>query len=147
MGPSCAVADMRDDGGTIWTASQNTHRSRQTFARLLGLDPAKLRLIYMDGAGSYGTNGNDDAAFEAALLSRETGTPVRVQWMRADEHGWDPKGPPQLLDMRGALDAKGDIALWETVAMVPANTSTTGTPLLAAMAAGLDAGTAMFSRA
>ena len=54
----------------------------------------------MDGSGSYGTNGNDDVAFEAALLSRELRRPVRVQWMREDEHGWDPKGPPQLLDLR-----------------------------------------------
>jgi CO/xanthine dehydrogenase Mo-binding subunit len=138
IGPSCAVADIRDGGGTVWTASQNTHRSRRSFARLLGLDPAKLRLVYMDGSGSYGSNGNDDAAFEAALISREIGVPVRVQWMRSDEHGWDPKGPPQLLDLRGALDTNGDIAMWETVAMVPANTTSAGTPLLAAAAAGLD---------
>ena len=137
--------DIRDGGGTVWTASQNTHRSRQTFARLLGLDPARLRLVYMDGSGSYGSNGNDDAAFEAALLSREIGAPVRVQWMRADEHGWDPKGPPQLLDMRGAIDANGDIAMWETTAMLPANTSRTGPPLLGAIAAGLDMGEGMSS--
>src|SRR5262249_19377135 len=65
MGPSCAVADIRDGGGTVWTATQGTHRMRQVIAQLLGLDVAKLRLIYKDGSGSYGGNGNDDAAFEA----------------------------------------------------------------------------------
>jgi CO/xanthine dehydrogenase Mo-binding subunit len=100
----------------------------------------------MDGSGSYGTNGNDDAAFEAALLSRELRRPVRVQWMREDEHGWDPKGPPQLLDLRGTLDADGNIAAWETVAMVPANTpDLPGVPLLAAVAAGLDDGAGISS--
>jgi nicotinate dehydrogenase subunit B len=140
MGPSCAVADIRDHGGTVWTASQSTHRLRWTIAKLLGLDGAKLRLVYMDGSGSYGTNGNDDVAFEAALLSRELGRPVRVQWMREDEHGWDPKGPPQLLDLRAALNADGSIAAWETVAMPPVNTPNAGIPLLAAVAAGLDDG-------
>jgi CO/xanthine dehydrogenase Mo-binding subunit len=141
MGPSCAVADIRDDGGTVWTASQGTHRLRKTIAKLLALDVAKLRLIYLDGSGSYGTNGNDDVAFEAALLSRELRRPVRVQWMREDEHGWDPKGPPQLLDLRAALDAAGDIAAWETIAMAPANTpNLPGVPLLAAVATGLDDG-------
>ena len=141
MGPSCAVADIRDGGGTVWTASQGTHRLRKTIARLLGLDVARLRLVYLDGSGSYGTNGNDDVAFEAALLSRELRRPVRVQWMREDEHGWDPKGPPQLLDLRATLDADGNIAAWETVAMVPANTpNLPSIPLLAAVAAGLDAG-------
>jgi nicotinate dehydrogenase subunit B len=141
MGPSCAVADISEGGGTVWTASQGTHRLRKTIAKLLALDVGKLRLIYLDGSGSYGTNGNDDVAFEAALLSRELRRPVRVQWMREDEHGWDPKGPPQLLDLRGTLDADGNIAAWETVAMVPANTpNLPSIPLLAAVAAGLDDG-------
>jgi len=146
MGPSCAVADIRDGGGTVWTASQGTHRLRGTIAGLLRLDTAKLRLIYMDGSGSYGTNGNDDVAFEAALLSRELRRPVRVQWMREDEHAWDPKGPPQLLDLRATLGANGDIAAWETIAMVPANTpNQPNIPLLAAVAAGLDDGAGLFS--
>jgi CO/xanthine dehydrogenase Mo-binding subunit len=140
MGPSCAVADISGDGGTVWTASQSTHALRWTIAKLLGLDGAKLRLVYMDGSGSYGTNGNNDVAFEAALLSRELKQPVRVQWMREDEHGFDPKGPPQLLDLRAALGPDGAIAAWETVAMPPANTPQGGIPLLAAVAAGLDDG-------
>jgi len=146
MGPSCAVADIRDGGGTVWTASQGTHRMRQVIAQLLGLDAAKLRLIYKDGSGSFGGNGNDDAAFEAALISRELGRPVRVQWMREDDLGWDPKGPPQLLDLRAALDAKGEVLAWESVAMVPQNNpAPTGTPLIAAVAAGLVDGSGMSS--
>jgi nicotinate dehydrogenase subunit B len=146
MGPSCAVADIRNGGGTVWTASQGTHRLRRTIARLLELDAANLRLIYMDGSGSYGANGNDDVAFEAALISRELRRPVRVQWMREDEHGWDPKGPPQLLDLRAALGPDGDIAAWETVAIAPANASKQpDIPLLGAVAAGLDDGSGLFA--
>ena len=62
-------------------------------------------MIYLDGAGCYGMNGHDDAAADAALLSKAVGRPVRVQWSREDELGWDPKGPPQVLELRGALDA------------------------------------------
>ncbi len=146
MGPSCAVADIRAGGGTVWTAAQGTHRLRQVISQLLGLDAAKLRLIYQDGSGSYGGNGNDDVAFEAALISRELSRPVRVQWMREDDLGWDPKGPPQLLDLRAALNAAGDVMAWETVAMVPQNNpAPTGTPLIAAVAAGLVDGSGMSS--
>ena len=146
MGPSCAVADIRDSGGTVWTATQGTHRMRQVIAQLLGLDVAKLRLIYKDGSGSYGGNGNDDTAFEAALISRELGKPVRLQWMREDEHGWDPKGPPQLLDLRAVLDGSGEVLAWETVAMVPQNNpAPTGAPLLAAVAGGFVDGSGMSS--
>jgi nicotinate dehydrogenase subunit B len=146
MGPSCAVADISDGGGTVWTASQDTHNLRRTIARLLRLDAAKLRVIYMDGSGSYGANGNDDAAFEAALLSRELQRPVRVQWMREDENGWDPKGPPQILDLRATFDADGTIAAWETIATAPANTPNhANIPLLAATASGLDDGAGLFA--
>ena len=128
---------------TVWTASQGTHQLRRTIARLLGLDAAKLRLIYMDGSGSYGTNGNDNVAFEAALLSRELRRPVRVQWMREASTGGIRK---QLLDLRATLGANGDVAAWETVAMVPANTpNQPNIPLLAAVAAGLDDGAGLFS--
>ena len=50
---------------------------------MLGVERDRVRVIYLDGAGSYGPNGADDAAAEAALLSRAVGRPVRVQWSRA----------------------------------------------------------------
>jgi CO/xanthine dehydrogenase Mo-binding subunit len=139
IGPSCAVADVRADAATIWSASQATHAHRPLFARFLGLPAGQVRLIYVNGAGSYGTNGSDDAAADAALLSQAVGAPVRVQWSRADELGWDPKGPPQILDLRAALDATGAVRAWETVAFLPANTPGLRTvPLLAVDAAGLE---------
>jgi len=47
------------------------------------------------------------------------GKPVRVQWMREDEHGWDPKGPPTLVDLRAALDAQGNLTAWEGEFFIP----------------------------
>jgi len=119
IGPSCAVADMRTDGATVWTASQASHRLRGIIARLFKLPPESVRAVYLDGAGCYGMNGHDDAAADAALLSRAVGRPVRVQWMRQDEHGWDPKGPPQLLDIAGSVDDEGNILDWRTEMWIP----------------------------
>ncbi len=137
LGPSCAVADMRPDGATVWSASQGAHGLRNTLARTFGLPPDKLRVIYMDGAGSYGTNGTDDVAADALLLSKTLGKPVRVQWMRADEHAWDPKGPPQLLDLRAGIDSEGRIVAWETEMWLPVAVPGTR-PLLAADGAGIN---------
>jgi len=136
LGPSCAVVDFRPEGTTIWTASQGPHGLRANFARVFGIPEDKLRVIFMDGSGSYGSNGNDDAAADALLLSRAAGKPVRVQWMREDEHAWDPKGPPQLLDIRGGLDAENRIAAWETQMWLPANVQGSR-PLLAVDDAGI----------
>jgi nicotinate dehydrogenase subunit B len=138
LGPSCAVADVRADSATIWTASQGTHGNRRTFARFLGLPPEKVRLIYLEGAGCYGMNGHEDAAADAAIVSRAVGRPVRVQWSRQDEHGWDPKGPPQLLDISGAV-AGDRILAWRVEMWLPqATRGLPNIPLLGPEAAGLD---------
>ena len=65
-----------------------------------------MRCVYLEGSGCYGRNGHEDAAADAALFAKAVGKPVRVQWSRADEHGWDPKGPPTLMDMRASMDAQ-----------------------------------------
>ena len=139
MGPSCAVADVSAEGATVWTASQGTHGNRNTFARFLGLPREKVRLIYLEGSGCYGMNGHEDAAADAAILSRAVGRPVRVQWSREDELGWDPKGPPQLIDISGAVDPGGRILDWKTEMWVPqATKGLPNIPLLGPEAAGLE---------
>jgi len=138
MGPSCALADYKPDSLTVWSSSQGTHGLRRIIGRELNIPVEQIRVIYMDGSGSYGTNGSDDVAADAVLISRAVGRPVRVQWMREDEHGFDPKGPPQLLDVRAALDASGNIAAWETEAWLPENTPNfRSRPMLAFLAAGI----------
>ncbi len=138
IGPSCGVADVQADRVTVWSASQNVHGFRGTCARMLGVEPGRVRIIYMDGAGSYGANGADDAAAEAALLSKEVGRPVRVQWSRQEEHDLDPKGPAQLLEMRGAVDKDGELIAWETQAWLPISTANLpNIPLVSLDAAGI----------
>jgi CO/xanthine dehydrogenase Mo-binding subunit len=138
MGPSCAIADVKDGKATIWSASQATHRFQETIARILGVPKAAVRVVYLDGSGCYGMNGHDDAAADAALLSKAVGRPVRVQWMREDEHGWDPKGPPQLLALEAGVTAEGAIAAWRTQMWLPkATASLPNMPLLGPEAAGI----------
>ncbi len=136
LGPSSAVADIKGDGGTIWTSSQVTYGLRNTIARLFELAPEKLRVVFVEGSGSYGTNGADHAAADAVLISKTIQQPVRVQWSREDEHAWDPKGPQQLLELRAGVDGNGRIAAWDTQMWIPVNRRGTRI-LLAAGAAGI----------
>jgi CO/xanthine dehydrogenase Mo-binding subunit len=137
IGPSCAVADYKAGKLTVWTASQATHSLRKQLARMLQLDVENIRCIYLEGSGCYGRNGHEDAAADAALISKELGRPIRVQWNRADEHGWDPKGPPTLLDLRGALDGKGNVVAWESEVFIPQRPKGQEVTLVAAELAGL----------
>jgi hypothetical protein len=97
----------------LLTASQATHSLRKQLPQMLDISDEDVRCIYIEGAGCYGRNGHEDAAGDASLLAREVGRPVRVQWMRADEHVWDPKGAPTLIDLEAAgLDAEGGVLAW-----------------------------------
>jgi len=137
IGPSCAVAELKDGKLTVWTASQATHLLRKQLARMLDLPEQNIRCVYLEGAGCYGRNGHEDAAADAALIAMEANAPVRVQWSRADEHGWDPKGPPMLFDFRGAVDTSGSIVAWESEQFAPETAKPFAVTLVAAELAGL----------
>ncbi len=137
LGPSCAIADVKNGEATIWCSSQGTHRYRKHFADMLAIPSSKTRVYYVDGAGCYGMNGHEDAAADAAFLSQAIGKPVRVQWTREDEHGLDPKGPAQVITQDAALSDDGKILAWRTQMWCPKPTANLPTiPLLAPVEAG-----------
>ena len=119
IGPSCAIAEFKDGKLTCWSASQATHNLRKQLAMMMKMPDDDVRCIYVDGAGCYGRNGHEDAAADATLLAKIMDKPVRVQWSRADEHGWDPKGPPTLIDLRANIDASGNVTAWESEFFIP----------------------------
>jgi len=143
MGPSAAVADFKDGKLTCWSASQAPHDLRAQLAAMLSMKDADVHVLYVEGSGCYGRNGHEDAAGDAALLSRAVGRPVRVQWMRDDENGWDPKGPPTLMDLQAGLDASGGVVAWYSQLYVPEGGGG-NVKLLAADLAGLPCEKGMF---
>jgi CO/xanthine dehydrogenase Mo-binding subunit len=114
IGPSCAIA-LREGGRyTVWTHAQGVFPLRRALAELLGAPEEAIRCIHAEGAGCYGHNGADDAAADAVLMARAfPDVPVRVQWMREDEHGWEPFGPPMVAEAAATLDAGGRIVDWQ----------------------------------
>jgi nicotinate dehydrogenase subunit B len=110
MGPGCAVADVHLDGvTTVWCGAQKPHALQKGLAELLGVAPAKVRVIWSADSGSYGRPGFEDAAADAVLLSQAVGRPVRVQWTRADMTAWGPKGPPVVCDLTAGLDGHEEV--------------------------------------
>lgn len=113
IGPSCAVALFEAGKLTVWTHSQGVYPLRGAIAEMLGLSPDRVHCIHHEGAGCYGHNGADDAAADAALIAHALpGRPVRVQWMREEEHAWEPFGPAMVARARATLQA-GRVASWQ----------------------------------
>ena len=114
IGPSCAVAQLRDGKMTVWSHSQGVFPLRGNLVMGLKMPADKIHCIHMEGSGCYGHNAADDVALDVALLARAApgGRPVRLQWMRGDEFGWEPFGPAMVMKTKAALGADGRIVDW-----------------------------------
>lgn len=111
--PHCALADVKPDAAVVIASTQDVFGLRRSLAPLLGLAQEQIRVQYAEGAGTYGHSCYDDAAQAAALLSQLAGAPVRCQFMRWDEHGWDTYGPAHVGEVRAAVTAEGKLCAYE----------------------------------
>jgi nicotinate dehydrogenase subunit B len=113
FGPNCALADVRADSALVISSTQDVYGTRTSLGRLLGMAPEKIRVQYGEGSGTYGHSCYDDVAQAAALLSQLADKPVRLQFMRWDEHGWDNYGPAHVGEVKAAANANGKIVAYE----------------------------------
>jgi nicotinate dehydrogenase subunit B len=112
FGPNCAIADVRADRALVMSSTQDVYASRKMLATLLGMAENRVRVQYYEGSGTFGHSCYEDAPQAAAIMSQEVGRPVRVQFMRWDELGWDNYGPAQVAEVRAAIDADGKIVAY-----------------------------------
>jgi CO/xanthine dehydrogenase Mo-binding subunit len=114
IAPSCGLAIWKDGRLSVWSHSQGVHKLRTAICRHLQLGPEDVVVQHVQGAGCYGHNPADDAAYDAVLLARSVaGRPVRVVWTREDELSWGPLGPAMVVDIAVDLDEAGRVQRWQ----------------------------------
>jgi CO/xanthine dehydrogenase Mo-binding subunit len=113
MGPACSLVEIKDGRVTCWSGTQKSHFVRAGIAAMLQMPEDSVHVIWTPGPGSYGRNDADDAAMDAAVLAKAVGKPVRVQYMRNQGTGWDPKGPASIHKARAAIDASGNVVAYD----------------------------------
>jgi CO/xanthine dehydrogenase Mo-binding subunit len=113
MGPGCSLVEIKDGHVTCWSGTQKSHFVRAGLAAILQMPEQNVHVIWTPGPGSYGRNDADDAAMDAAVLAKAVGKPVRVQYMRNQGTGWDPKGPASTHKARVAIDASGNVIAYD----------------------------------
>jgi CO/xanthine dehydrogenase Mo-binding subunit len=127
IGPSCTVAQF--DGGklTVWTHTQDVFPLRAALAELTKLQPQQIHCIHTEGSGCYGHNGADDVAADAALIAMAVpGRPIRLQWMREQEHGFEPLGTGMVVEIEAGIDGKGAITRWRSDILSPSHNGRPG---------------------
>jgi nicotinate dehydrogenase subunit B len=123
IGPTLTVAEVRPDGTVhVHTHNQNPQALRGQIATMLRTTPDHVVVHSYPGAGHYGRSngGNAGAEDEAVLLSQELGTPVRVQWTRADDMQWSTQSPAAFSEVQIALDERGRIGAYQIDHYMPA---------------------------
>jgi len=136
IGPACAVADVKNGTATIWTSSQNPQGVVTTIAGQLNIPASQVRVFFYEGSSSYGSaQSSSDTVRAAALISQLSGKPVRLQFMRWDEHGWDNYQSAQMMDVRGGIDPSGKLTAYDYTLMqspystvIDLTSELTGTP-------------------
>jgi len=113
MGPACALVEIKDGQVTCWSGTQKSHFVQEGLALTLDVPLDKVHVIWAMGPGSYGRNDADDCAMDAAVLTKAVGKPVRLQYMREQGTGWDPKGPASIHKARAAIDTAGKVTAYE----------------------------------
>jgi nicotinate dehydrogenase subunit B len=113
MGPACSLVEIKDGHVTCWSGTQKSHFVQEGIATLLQVPVETVRVIFKPGPGSYGRNDADDCAMDAAILAKAAGRPVRLQYMRDQGTGWDPKGPASTHQAKAGLNAAGEVIAYE----------------------------------
>jgi nicotinate dehydrogenase subunit B len=117
-GPHNAVADVTPTGATIYhQCGPNYGLAAQGVAQAIGVPQASVREISYQGSSFYGGHSTDqDCPTAAAVLSKAVGKPVRVQFMRWDDMGYDNYDGAEVIDVRAGVDANGKISAFDYVA-------------------------------
>jgi len=113
MGPACSLVEIKDGMVTCWSGTQKSHFVQNGLAAVLQVPVEKVHVIFKPGPGSYGRNDADDCAMDAAVLAKAVGRPVRLQYMRDQGTGWDPKGPASTHSAKAGLNAAGEVIAYE----------------------------------
>ncbi len=85
MEPPSALVYVSDGKCEAWAPVQSPGGTRDDLAKLLNLAPGKVTLHTTLLGGGFGRKSKCDYVLEAALLSKELGIPVQVQWTREDD--------------------------------------------------------------
>jgi nicotinate dehydrogenase subunit B len=145
IGPTAAVANVGPNSALVMCSAQDLYELRPLLAQVLGMAETQVRVQFYDSSGCFGHNTQYDSAQAAAIMSQQVGAPVRVQFMRWDEHGWDQYGPAALLVLRGGIDGSGNVVAYDYLSYEPPNVDLEtsaqliGIPLDTLGAAGADA--------
>ncbi len=124
MEPPVAIADVKGDKAEIWAPVQSPGGTREDVAKTLGIPEGNVTVNVTLLGGGFGRKSKCDFALEAALLSKELGAPVKVQWTREDDVRHDFLHTVSVERIEAGLDKNGKVIAWRHRSVAPSIAST-----------------------
>lgn len=112
MEPPAAVADVRDGRAEVWMPNQDPTGPHREIARVLDLPMDKVTIHTTLSGGGFGRKGKPDYGIEAALLSKASGSPVKVVWTREDDIQHSYYHATAAQHMKAGIDSGGKVTSW-----------------------------------
>jgi isoquinoline 1-oxidoreductase beta subunit len=111
--PQNCTAWFKGDEVEIWAPTQTPQAAVDGVAALTGLPKDKVMLHQLRGGGGFGRRLANDSVIEAVAISRRIGRPVKAQWSREDDIGFDYYRPGGFHAFKGAVDQNGKLSAWQ----------------------------------
>ncbi len=125
MEPPVAIADFKDDGTLeVWGPMQSPYGAREDLAKHFDMDIADVTVHTTLLGGGFGRKSKCDYAIEAAILSKEVGAPVRVQWTREDDVKHSFYHTTSVEHIEVAMDENDKVTGWRHNSVAPSILST-----------------------
>ena len=99
----------------VWTSSQTPVFITANLAKLLDVAPGNITVNQLRGGGGFGRRLSNEYVFEAALISRRVGAPVKLQWKREDDMAFDYYRAPTYYRLQGAISKSGQLVGWKNL--------------------------------
>ena len=113
--PQGVVVSAATSAVEVWTSSQTPVFITSNLAKLLDVTPGNITVHQLRGGGGFGRRLSNEYVFEAALISRRVGAPVKLQWKREDDMAFDYFRAPTYYRLQGALAADGQLTGWKNL--------------------------------
>jgi isoquinoline 1-oxidoreductase subunit beta len=112
MEPVNCTAHVRGDSCELWAPTQIPGAAADSVASALGIPRERVKVHVTFIGGGFGRRLIQDYAVEAALISRDAGSPVQVVWSREDDIRHDFYRPAACHVLHAGLNAKGQLISW-----------------------------------
>ncbi|MET0519415.1 MAG: xanthine dehydrogenase family protein molybdopterin-binding subunit [Burkholderiaceae bacterium] len=111
MEPLNCLAWVKGDEVTIWAGTQSQGPSQGILAQVAQATPAKVKINTLLLGGGFGRRFAPDFVIDATLLSKMSGSPVKLIYAREDDMAAGFYRPASLVRFEAGLDSKGQPSL------------------------------------